>query len=312
MDELTDLTLPQNNPAVLRSTNSIILEHHGRATVGLVLGAGGIRGCAHAGALQVLDEAGITPDLVVGASVGAMFGLALAAGVPRARMAQVIGQSTSFDMARFYFTGRLRSDRRNPIARLLHEAGDGKTFDDLELPFAVLATDMETGAPTVLRSGPVLRAVEASIALPFVARPVAIDGRFYVDGGLFDTAPVGIARSLGADRVITICLGHNYQAPRFLRQRPWTQPALERLGRTDTLTAARITDQLRFGCRLFGASFSPPLPATDADVAIWPEFGRVGPNSMVGAQFCYEQGVRATREALPLITSILEAGERPA
>jgi predicted acylesterase/phospholipase RssA len=280
-------------------------EHGGRARVGLVLGAGGIRGCAHAGALQVLDEAGIRPDLVVGASVGAMFGLALAAGVSSRRMAEVIGRSSSFDIARFYFAGRLRADRRNPIARLLHEAGDGKTFDDLELPFAVLATDMETGAPTMLTSGPVLRAVEASIALPFVARPVAIDGRFYVDGGLFDTAPVGIARSLGADRVITVCLGYNYRAPRFLRNRPWTRPLLERLGRTNALEAASLREQFRFGCRLYEASFDPPLPATDADVAIWPDFGRVGPNSMVGAHFCYEQGVQATREALPVIASVL-------
>lgn len=286
-------------------TASMTSDSGGRATIGLVLGAGGIRGCAHAGALCVLDEGGIRPDLVVGASVGAMFGLALAAGVSTHRLAQVIGQSNAFDIARFYYAGRLRTDRRNPIARMLHQAADGKTFDDLELPFAVLATDLETGQPTVLRSGPVLRAVEASIALPFVARPVAIDGRFYVDGGLFDTAPVGIARSLGADRVITICLGYNYRTPRFLRRRPWTQPALERLGRTTALTKAGWREQFRFGCRLYGASFDPPLPATDADVAIWPEFGRVGPNSMVGARFCYEQGVQATRAALPTITSVL-------
>jgi predicted acylesterase/phospholipase RssA len=282
-------------------------SHHGSpATLGLVLGAGGIRGCAHAGALLVLDEAGIRPDLVVGASVGAMFGLALAAGMPAQQMAHVIGEAGSLDIARFYFGGRLRTDRRNPIARLLHEAGDGKTFDDLELPFAVLATDMETGIPTPITSGPVLRAIEASIALPFVARPVPIDGRFYVDGGLFDTAPVGVARSLGADRVITVCLGYNYLAPRFVRRRPWTQPVLQRLGRTSAPPTASLRHQFRFGCRLFAASFDPPLPATDADVAIWPEFGRVGPNSMVGAQFCYGQGIKATREAIPAIASVLD------
>jgi predicted acylesterase/phospholipase RssA len=297
--------LPLGDVPTPTETASISAGRDGTARLGLVLGAGGIRGCAHAGALQVLDEVGIRPDMVVGASVGAMFGLALAAGIPSRRMAQVINESRPLDIARFYFAGRLRTDRRNPIARMLQEAGDGRTFDDLELPFAVLATDMETGAPTVLTSGPVLRAVEASIALPFVARPVAIGGRFYVDGGLFDTAPVGIARSLGAHRVITVCLGYNYRAPRFVRERPWTQPMLERLGRTNALRTAGIRDQFRFGCRLYRASFDPPLPATDADVAIWPEFGRVGPNSMVGARFCYEQGVQATREALPAITSIL-------
>lgn len=273
-------------------------------TIGLVLGAGGIRGCAHAGALQVLDEAGLRPNLVVGASVGAMFGMALVAGVPSGQLARVIRESSPWDIARFYFAGRLRTDRRNPIARLLHDAADGKTFDDLELPFAVLATDLETGVPTVLRSGPVLRAVEASIALPLVSHPVAIDGRFYVDGGLFNTAPVGVARSLGADRVVTVCLGYNYRTPRYLRQRPWTQPVLERLGTSSVLASGTMRDQLRFGCRLFATSFDPPLPATDADVAIWPEFGRIGPNSMIGARCCYEQGVKATQEALPLLASV--------
>jgi predicted acylesterase/phospholipase RssA len=252
----------------------------------------------------VLHEAGIRPDLVVGASTGAIFGLALAAGLPAAHMARVIEESTPLDLVHFYFTGRLRTDRRNTIARLLREAGEGKTFADLELPFAVLATDMETGKPTVLDSGPVLPAVEASIALPFIARPAAIGGRFYVDGGLFDTAPVWTARAMGAERVIAICLGSNYLAPRLLRTRPWTRPLLERLGTSGKLTAARFRDQVRFGCRLCAASFDPPLPAQDADVAVWPEFGRIGPNSMVGAQFCYRQGVEATRKALPEILQI--------
>ena len=285
--------------------NVFVSNSNHRPAIGLVLGAGGIRGCAHAGALRVLDAAGIRPDLVVGASVGAMFGLALAAGMSSQRLAQVIGEARPLDIARFYFGGRLRAGRRNPIARLLHEAGDGKTFADLKLPFAVLATDMETGIPTTITSGPVLRAVEASIALPFMARPVPIDGRFYVDGGLFDTAPVGVARALGADRVITVCLGYNYVAPRFIRRRPWTRPVLERLGRTSALTTAGLQPQFRFGCRLFAAAFDPPLPAQDADVAIWPEFGRIGPNSMVGAQFCYQQGIKATREAIPAIMSVL-------
>lgn len=270
-----------------------------------MLGAGGIRGCAHAGALRVLEEAGVRPTLVVGTSVGAMFGLAFAAGVGSDRVAEVIGRSSPLDIARFYFAGRLRTDRRNPIARLLHEAGDGKTFDDLALPFAVLATDFETGAPTVFTAGPVLRAVEASIALPLVARPVPIGGRWYVDGGLFDTAPVGVARALGAKRVITVCLGYNYTAPHFLRRRPWTRPLLERLGGSGPVRTAGVGAQLRFGCRLYSASFNPPLPAGDADVAIWPEFGRVGPNSMVGARFCYEQGMKATRAALPAIREVL-------
>lgn len=274
--------------------------------IGLVLGAGGIRGCAHAGAIAVMREAGIEPDLVVGASVGAIFGLALAAGISSSYLERVIRDARTRDLLRFYFTGRLRTDRRNPIARMLVDAGENKHFSDLDIPFAVLATDMETGQPTVLNSGPVLPAIEASIALPFIARPAVIDGRFYVDGGLLDTAPTGVARRMGAERVIAICLGQNYTAPRVFRRRSWTQRLLERLGKQEQLIRAGFRDQIRFGCRLCSATFDPPLPAPDADIAIWPQFGRIGPNSMVGASFCYDRGVQATRAALPQIHSLLD------
>jgi NTE family protein len=269
-----------------------------------VLGAGGVRGCAHAAVIAVLREAGIPIDLVVGASAGALFGLGVAAGLPTERIVPPVLEATPLDLFRFY-AGGLRPRPSNPIARLMLEAGDGKDFSDLLIPFAVLATDVATGQPTVLNRGPVLPAVQASIALPFIARPVSLEERVYVDGGLFDTAPVGPARRMGADRVIAVCLGHNYTAPAFLRRRPWTRGMLERLGRQPRPPSARLRDQLRFSCRLYAATYNPPPPAQDADIVIWPEFGRVGPNSMFGAQFCFEQGMQAIRAALPEIEKVL-------
>jgi len=271
-------------------------------TTGLVLGAGGIRGCAHAGVISVLREAGVPIDLVVGASVGAMFGLAVAAGLPTQRI-EVARDATPWDLFRFY-AGRLRANRSNPIARMLLEAGDGKDFSDLELPFAVLGTDMATGAPTVLNSGPVLPAVHASIALPFIARPVAVDNGFYFDGGLMDTAPIWVARQMGAERVISVCLGLNYGAPETLRRLPWTRQIVARLGNQPGPVTGCFRDQIRFGCRLFAASYDPPPPARDADVNIWPEFHGLNPNSIFGARFCFEQGLNAAREALPEIQAM--------
>jgi predicted acylesterase/phospholipase RssA len=271
-----------------------------RPTIGLVLGAGGVRGCAHAGVVSVLEEAGIPIDLVVGASVGSIFGLGVAAAVPAQQIVETVRASTALDMLRFY-TGRLRSDRRNPIARMLLAAGEGKEFADLPVPFAVMATDMETGEPTALSCGPVLRAIEASIALPFIARPVAIDGRYYLDGGLLNTAPVEVARQMGADYIIAVCLGLNYTAPRVVRERPWTRPVFERIGRQRRPAGGRLHDQFRFGCRLYAATYDPLPPAQGADIAIWPTLGKLNPNSMVGAQFCLEQGIEAGRAALPEI-----------
>jgi predicted acylesterase/phospholipase RssA len=262
--------------------------------VGLVLGAGGIRGCAHAGVIKVLREQGIPIDLVVGASIGSIFGLALAAGWPTERIVQGALDATPRTMFRFY-AGRLRTEARNPIARMLCEVGQDRDFSDLPLPFAVVATDMHTGQPTVIDRGPVLPAIRASIALPLVARPVALGDSVYVDGGLFDTIPTYVARQMGADLVIAVCLGCNFTAPRFLRRRPWTRSHLERLGKQRRPATTGLRDQLRFGCRLFAASFDPPSPSHDADIAIWPEFGGLSPNSIFGARFCFDQGVAAAK-----------------
>ncbi len=283
---------------------AVNLDPRGRPRIGLILGAGGIRGCAHAGVIAELREAEIPIDLVVGASVGAIFGLAMAAGLPTEYLTRVAREATPLDLFRFY-AGRLRLDRRNPISRMLLDAGGDRQFSDLTLPFAVVATDMATGEPVVIDRGPVLPAVQASIALPFVARPVRLQGRFCLDGGLLDTAPYQVAHEMGAERSITVCLGFNYAAPRVLRRRPWTQPALERIGRQRRPLRGRLGDQLRFTCRLCAATFQPSIPAQDADLVIWPEFNGLNPNSIFGAQFCYQQGITATREALPAIKLML-------
>lgn len=281
-----------------------------RRRIGLVLGAGGILGCAHGGVIRVLREAEVPIDLVVGASIGSMFGLAVAAQLPTDHITGVARAATLLDIFRFY-AGRLDPTRSNPIARLILEAGADRTFEDLPHSFAVLVTDMETGRPTVIDHGPVVPAVRASIALPFVSRPVQIDGRQYMDGGMVDTAPIWVARAMGAEKVITVCLGYNYRAPRFLRRRPWTRPLLERLGRQRSPIAGSLLDQVRFGCRLFAGAYDPPLPAQDADVCIWPDFGGKSPNSMLGADLCYDAGVRAARDALPEIEGLYSTPPSP-
>ncbi len=267
----------------------------------LVLGAGGIRGCAHPGVISVLQQAGVRIDMVVGASIGAMFGLGLAAGIPAERMVETVRVSRPIDILRFYLGG-LNPQGKNPIARLLRDAGEGKEFSDLEMPFAVTATDMESGRQVVIKSGPVLDAVRASICLPLFGRPVHLDGRYHMDGGLTDTAPVYVAREMGAERVIAVCLGTNFAAPRWVREKPWARPMLQMLGRQTHAPTGRFPDMLRFTARLYAASCNPPMPAQDADIAIWPDLGPLSPTSMVGAQFALERGFEAGREALAALS----------
>lgn len=275
-----------------------------RPRVGLVLGAGGVRGCAHAAVIAVLRRIGMPIDLVVGASVGSIFGLGVAANVPIEDIVGPVQTITPFNLFRFYCPGRLRPGNRNPIARLLLKAGAGKDFSDLPIPFAVTATDIAAGQPTVLSQGPVLPAVQASIALPLIARPVCLDDRVYLDGGLLETIPVRVARELGADRVIAVCLGYNFSAPRSLRNRPWTHQIVQRLGHQKGAVTPRLRDQIRFSCRLYAATYAPPPPVQDADVTIWPDFGNVGTNSPFGAQYCFEQGLKAAEAALPQLEAL--------
>lgn len=278
-----------------------------RPTVGLVLGAGGIRGCAHAGVIKVLRDANVPIDLIVGASVGSVFGLGLASGTPLEYITRVAREATPQQMFRFY-AGRLRPTGKDPIARMLWTAGHDKTFADLEIPLAVRVTDIATGQPTIINQGPVLPAVQASIALPFIARPVGLDGAFYLDGGFFDTAPVSTARQMGADIVIAVCLGYNYMTPAIFQRRPWTQPVLTRLGRQRRPVRGTLLDQVRFTSRLLAASYNPVRPCVDADIAIWPDCGTLGPNSMGGAAFAFYRGIQAARVALPTIQQHIQLG----
>jgi hypothetical protein len=74
--------------------------------------------------------------------------------------------------------------------------------------------------------------------------------------------------------------------------------------------AGRVRDQIRFGCRLYAASYTPPIPAQDADIVIWPDFGTIGPNSMGGLHVCFEQGLKAARAALPEIERLAYSSRR--
>jgi NTE family protein len=174
--------------------------------VGLALGSGAARGWAHVGVLRALLAAGITPEIVVGSSSGALVGAMFAAGRLDAFEAwgrgldwrQVVGY---FD---FSFRGGVIKARRllDELAALLPPGG----IESLPRPFACVATDLGSGQEVWLRSGPLLQALRASIAIPGLIAPVKIDGRWLVDGGIANPVPVSLCRALGADTVIAVDL----------------------------------------------------------------------------------------------------------
>ncbi len=181
------------------------------AKIGLALGSGGARGWAHLGALNCLVRHRIAPHCVVGTSAGAIFGSAFAAG--RLDLANELAQTLDWRRLFDLFVeinlprAGLLSGRR--IQPLLNELAGHNTFGTLNLPFAAVATDLESEREVVLDAGPVGEAVRASIAIPGIFTPAARNGRLLVDGGLVNPLPVSVARALGADFVIAVDVNLN-------------------------------------------------------------------------------------------------------
>lgn len=174
--------------------------------IALALGAGGAYGFAHIGVLEVLEEQGLVPDIVVGCSAGAIIGALYCAGL---RADQLVRLASSIRRGHFMDVtmtrmGIMSGQRLEGVLRLLTR---DRRLEEMDPPLAIVATDIESGEPVVFTKGPAALAARASSAIPGVFHPVRVEGRLLVDGALLHRVPVRVARALGADRVIAVALG---------------------------------------------------------------------------------------------------------
>jgi len=186
--------------------------------LGLVLGSGSARGWAHIGVLQVLEEEGVRPDVVCGASIGALVGAAYAAGeLDRfAKWVQSLGMREVFGFMDFRLSGGMLKGEKLIAFWRSHFADFD--IENSPLPFAAVATDLHSGAEVWLREGSIADAVRASIALPGLFTPLQLsDGRLLVDGGIVNPVPTSLARAMGADIVMAVDLNadilHRHMQP---------------------------------------------------------------------------------------------------
>ena len=201
------------------------------ARTALVLSGGGAKGFAHIGVLRVLDSLGVVPDFIVGTSMGAVVGSMYAAGYTGVEIDSIVRHSPGGQLIHtFQAVTPASLGTRQP--QLAYAEGDGISglqtnalnerdvnalleqklmlgnlssrgnFDSLPIPFRAVATNLRTHTPVVMGSGDLPRSVRASISIPLVFTPVHMDGTYLADGGLVANVPVGIARELGAQRVI--------------------------------------------------------------------------------------------------------------
>jgi NTE family protein len=278
-----------------------------RPSVALVLAGGGAKGAAHIGVLRVLDELHVPVDCVVGTSMGALVGATFATGMlPNEIESRVL----EIDWERT-IGGQGRRDRM-PIKRKLAtmtytiplEVGinrDGlrmpgglivtqeieqfirtlvapfrytRDFDDLPIPFRAVATDMVKGEVAVLESGDLSEAMRASMALPGVFSPVALDGKVLSDGGMMRNLPVDFGRELCGDVVIAVWM---------------SSPPLEASDVTSALSLVGRSIDVMIGAneRLQMQSLTP------RDVAIDVPMGDIGTSDFTRIPEAVELGRRA-------------------
>jgi NTE family protein len=173
--------------------------------IGLALGGGFARGIVHIGVLKVLEEEGVPVSCIAGTSVGALIGATYCSGVSPAELEHIAARVRFKDLARWTLS-RLGFATNLRMITFLNKVLKVQTFEELQIPLAVTATDFASGEGMVFRSGPLIDAVRASCAYPGVFLPVKVNGRLLVDGMLAHSLPTKPARDMGADKVLAVSL----------------------------------------------------------------------------------------------------------
>ena len=262
--------------------------------IGLVLGGGAARGIAHIGALQALEAHGIFPQYIAGTSVGALVGGLYAAGVSPARMVSLLEDIkwldlVSFEVPKINWTELTKSvpqgilDLDKLIGWIEKILGGPVTFEQLNLPFAAVATDLLSSEIVVMNKGPLAPAIRASCSVPGIFTPFRRGGRLLIDGVVVNNLPISVVRDMGADYVVAVDLlpitDERQAEPRNLIETAMT--ALFMLAR-----ATQIEQQL-------------------GDVIVSPAIAHVNLADLAAGEELLEAGRKAMEAAIPKIQAAL-------
>jgi NTE family protein len=255
--------------------------------IGLALGGGAARGFAHIGVIQVLEEAGIRPNLVVGTSAGSVVAAFYASGKSGLQLQQVaetMEEATFTDWTLPIFSrGLLRGEA---LARYVGAQVNGRLIENMPLQLGIVATDLNTGQGVLFQRGDTATAVRASSAVPALFQPVKISGREYVDGGLVSPVPVRYARQMGAELTIAVDI-------------------------SDAPEANLASDTLQILLQTFsimGKSINS-FELREADVVVRPSLVGVSSSDFGARRRAIEAGRVAMKALLPQLRSALSAGE---
>jgi NTE family protein len=262
-----------------------------RPRIGLALSGGAARGIAHIGVLKALAERNLTIDCIAGTSAGALVGGTLASGMALSEI-ESIGRSLRWrDIGRMTMS-RMGVQSNERLEQYLRERLPVTRFEDLPIPFAAVATDLQSGKGIVLNEGDLPFAIRASCAIPGWYVPVVDEhGRQLVDGGLVANIPSDVARSMDVDIVIAVDV--NAEGAAFLG------PSLSII--SVVLQSMMLVQRTASLYQLAAA-----------DLVIKPRIGHIRWDEMGRAEELIAAGYEAGVESLPEIEMVITAANKAA
>jgi NTE family protein len=253
--------------------------------VALVLGGGGARGFAHVGVIRELESARIPIDLIVGVSVGSLLGALYADTADSFKLewkAFQIQKKDIFDYKLFNLKDGLA--KGEAIKTYIDNNIDAKYIENMKIPLAIVAVDINSGLPVIFKTGLVRDAVRASTAVPGIFMPMPYEDKFLVDGGVVGNLAPQVAKDLGADVII----GVNIAKPRSTLSG----------GMPNVLTV------IMEAINIMGDEIVR-LRKKDIDILIEPQVGNIGITDFSKKRELIEAGRQAAKNALPKIKQIL-------
>ncbi len=272
-------------------------ESHGKK-VGLALSGGAARGFAHVGVLRVLQKEGIPIDMIAGTSSGAVMGAAYAWSQDTIRMTKDALDAGWKKMAPLIDpsipkTGFIKGRKIQDL--ISNYVGGNIKFSDLKIPFACVATDIDTGEEIVINSGSVPEALRASISIPGIFTVVKREGRYLVDGGLTTPVPVEVVRCMGADFIIAVNVNPDV-ADRM------GKTSQERVGTRKAPNIFQVIMQ-----SIYITTYSLARNSLEsADIVIEPDLSNIGAGDFNKARELITRGRQAAQNAIPEIKRKLE------
>jgi len=268
----------------------------GDKKVGLALGGGAARGLAHIGVLTVLEKENVPVDCIAGTSIGAIIGSLFASGMKAVKIKERVLELARRRLTRFVdlappWNGLIRGNKVMDLLTSFY--GGDVRFEDLKIPFACIATDIDSGEEVVLDRGSVAEAVRASLSIPGIFTAARSGGRFLVDGGLTNQVPVDLTREMGAEKVIAVNVIPDvttYHTRRKEAEEPTREP--------------NVVHVLMQSIHI--ATYSMVRSSLEkADAVIEPDVADIGAGDFQRAKECISQGEMAARKALPQIERLL-------